>query len=191
MSQSALGIYSSAGAAVVATGTYEHISTILVGTAVASIDFTGLSSFSADYKHLQIRFVAKNSGSGANTNLLLARFNGVSSGYSRHALIGPSGGGAATSSGTASQTSISISSGMAGSTFANTFAPGIIDITEAYSTTKNKVLRSYSGIDSSPQSISINSGMYESTTAISSVQLLANLNNIAVGSRFSIYGIRG
>jgi hypothetical protein len=191
MSLSALGILSAAGSGGLSTtGTFELITTTLISSSTASVDFTGLSAYSATYKHLQIRAVTKNSSTGST--VLRVTFNGVATGYGKHFLGGsPSSG--VISSGQANQTHIAIDQGMAVSTTANAFGASVIDILDIYSTTKNKTLRAFNGTadNSSLVAVGLNSGFLNSTTAISSIQLFAASNNIAAGSRLSIYGIRG
>jgi hypothetical protein len=76
---------------------------------------------------------------------------------------------------------------------ANTFDGLVVDILDAYSTTKNKTIRSLAGIASTQNNVSLMSGSYRSLSVVSSITILDEVsgsNNFVAGSRFSIYGIR-
>jgi hypothetical protein len=79
---------------------------------------------------------------------------------------------------------------------ASVFGAGVVDILDAFSTTKNKTVRAFSGNYTAAnnlgdrQIVHLASGVYLSTTAINSLTLYA-ANNLVAGSRFSLYGIRG
>jgi hypothetical protein len=69
-----------------------------------------------------------------------------------------------------------------------------VDLLDAYSTTKNKTTRSLSGgiVQSSESGVALSSGLWRSTSAITSATLLSGTgSNLSIGSRFSIYGIKG
>jgi hypothetical protein len=80
-----------------------------------------------------------------------------------------------------------------GNTFtASAFAAGIMDILDAFSTTKFKTVRSLSGQVGNDNALSLQSGLYRSTNAATSVTVLNwDGANLAANSRFSIYGIKG
>jgi hypothetical protein len=189
MTLSALGIFSAAGAGGASGGAYELISSTILGTATTTVDFTGLDTYSTTYKHLQIRFTAKNSGT--TTQVLRVQFNGVTTGsYAIHALWGD---GTSVNSGNSTTTSnMALDWGMAPSTTTGVFSSGIIDILDTYSTTKNKTIKSLNGyVSNTPHAIVLTSGFLNATSAISSIRLFSNTGNLVVGSRFSIYGIKG
>ena len=184
MTLSALGIFSAAGAG--GLGAYELISTTILGSTSATIDFTGLGSYSSTYKHLQIRFSSKNTTTGRTGNM---QFNGITTtSYARHTLR--ANATAVTSTQASSATSISLPDFTTGSSTANAFSGGIIDILDAYSTTKNTTVRSLYGVEDGSGYITFHSGLFNSTAATDSIQLNAP-NTFAIGSRFSIYGIKG
>ena len=183
-----LGILSAAGAGGVAVASdYELISTtVLAGTAV-SVTFSSLGDYSATYKHLQVRVATTNDGAN-NAGM---RINGdTGSNYAWHHLVGT--GSAVASSAETSQTSMAF--------FyigAVTVGVGVIDLLDAYSTTKNKTVRTLqgqAGASAGALRVALGSGLFMSTSAISSVTILANrgsATNFSAGSRFSIYGIKG
>ena len=179
-----LGILSAAGAGGVA-GTYELISTTILGTAQSSVVFD-VSSFASTYKHLQIRATGRNSSSNGEMFLRLNADTGNN--YSTHALYADGTGpysiaASSTSQIRAGATSLSSDS-------ASIFGTTILEILDAFSTTKNKTTRSLSGRTGSNQVLLI-SGAWYNTASTTSITLLTGANDFVSGSRFSLYGIRG
>ena len=75
---------------------------------------------------------------------------------------------------------------------ADVFGSGVIDILDAYSTTKNKTIRSLNGLSGGEVAIRLSSGTWRNTNAVTSITLFdGDGANLVTGSRFSIYGIRG
>jgi hypothetical protein len=181
-----LGILSAAGAGGVPfESDYELISTAFGTGSSGVIDFT---SIPATYKHLQIRYTAKNSSSATQMNITM---NGVTSGvYMRHSLLGNGSAVSSTASST-SQTAIQLVESMASSTTASAVAAGVIDILDYSSTSKNTTIRALYGMADNINRIYLSSGLYNETTAVSSLTLTASANNFAALSRFSLYGIKG
>jgi hypothetical protein len=71
----------------------------------------------------------------------------------------------------------------------------VIDILDAFSTTKNKTVRSLSGAvsgDSNARRVDLNSGVRLSSNSIDSLSIISiNISDeLAPGSRYSLYGIR-
>lgn len=173
-----------------AGGDYELISSTILGSNTAGVTF---SSIPSSYKHLQIRFVARNSTSGTRDELRV-RFNGSTAyNHAYHKLQGD--GSNVTSS------AVTTTDGMNGgwitgpSETANVFGAGVIDILDYASSSKNKTIRSFSGLNgpSGGFYVSLNSGFfYANTNAITSIELnTINVYDFATGSRFSLYGIKG
>jgi hypothetical protein len=164
---------------------YELISTAFGTGSSGVIDFT---SIPATYKHLQIRYTTKNSSSSTQMNITM---NGVTSGvYMRHSLLGTGSAVSSTASLT-SQTAIQLFQSMASSTTASAVAAGVIDILDYSSTSKNTTIRALYGMADNINRIYLSSGLYNQTTAVSSLTLTASVNNFAALSRFSLYGIKG
>jgi hypothetical protein len=190
MTLSALGIFSAAGAGGV-QGDFELINTqIISGSSTSSISFD-VSSFGSTYKHLQIRHLTRNSTTG--NEAIQIRFNGVSSAvYSWHSLYNNQSGGLVTGA-AFTDTSITSYPGANSNAPANVFMPAIIDILDAFSTTKNKTTRQFAGarFGASQQEVSLYSGCFQSTAATSSISITASGGVFVAGSRFSLYGIRG
>jgi hypothetical protein len=183
-----LGILSSAG---INLGAYELIETQVLGTAASSITFSGLASYIDTYEHLQIRVVAKTNYSvgSAWADSLAVRFNGdTASNYSSHMILAD--GATVTSSAGTTATSMAFTL-IAGNQTSTIFGPAIIDITDAFNTTKNKTLKSVNGTYSTGFQTRLVSGAWRNTASLTSIGLTSiNAANFVTGSRFSLYGIK-
>jgi hypothetical protein len=165
-------------------GDYELISTTILPSAQASVSFD-VSTFASTYKHLQIRSASLvNSGT---TNLVTLRFNGdTGSNYVAHYLEG--NGSSVTSNWSTTTTSIYYGYWGTGSTTAAHGA--VVDILDAYSTSKNKTIRSFNGNHTASPLVTIYSGLWMNTAATTSLTITSP-SNFLTGSRFSLYGIKG
>jgi hypothetical protein len=189
MTLSALGIFSAAGAGGV-QGDYELIETITLGTATASVTFSSLASYASTYKHLQVRAATRTGRTGFATGAVSLRFNGdTSTSYRYHELFG--NGSSVSSFADSAQSSIrSAFVGASADTVASGFGATVLDVLDAFSATKNTTTRSLSGVATG--GVTLNSGLYFQTNAVSSMTFTCIAStNFAVGSRFSLYGIRG
>jgi hypothetical protein len=182
-----LGILSAAGADVgpVFASDYELISTAFGTGSSGVITF---SSIPATYKHLQIRYTAKNSSSATQMNITM---NGITTNsYIRHSLFG-NGSSVTSNASSTSQPAIQLVESMAVSTTANQVAAGVIDILDYLSTSKNTTIRALYGSTGDANRMYLSSGALFDTAAITSVTLTASANNYTTSSRFSLYGIKG
>jgi hypothetical protein len=178
-------------------GAYESIATVSVGSGGASaISFTGISS---DYKHLQIRGLARqNIGGGTTKSPILVAFNSDSgTNYTYHRLIGNGTSVSAGGEGTGSFGACFINDATVGSAVASgIFAASIIDIHDYSSTTKNKTVRTIAGVDGNTGSTSFGltlmSNLWTSTSAITSITITDySSRNFAQYTTFALYGIKG
>lgn len=170
------------------TNSYESISSVTVGAGGSStISFTSISS---SYTHLQIRVLSKSTTAGTANASFTAQFNSdTGSNYTRHALIGD--GASGSSSGSASQTSIR-AGGNAEANSTNIFAVSVIDILDYANTNKYKTLRTLFGSDlNGTGEVSLRSGAWLSTSAITSIVLTPSSGNFGQYSSFALYGIKG
>lgn len=160
---------------------YESIATVTVGAGGSSS--VSFSSIPSTYKHLQIRAIGKPSTS---QDWLCARLNGATSGYSFHALYG-----SGASAGAEGGASVSYARMMLADP--SQFGGFIIDILDYADTNKYKTLRSLWGYDNNGSGyVGINSSVYQSTSATTSVTLLnASGNNFVQYSSFALYGVKG
>ena len=165
------------------TSSYELIQTVYLTASQSSITFD-VSGISSDYQHLQVRFTANGTVSPFRNRL---RFNGDSaSNYATHLLYG-TGSSVLSAAGT-SATEIALTSG--GNT-TNAFSAGVIDILDPFETTKNKTIRNLGGSIGGNTEITLSSGVWLSTGAITSVSIRPDSGSYIANSRFSIYGIKG
>jgi hypothetical protein len=185
-----IGILASSGA-VAAGGSYESIATVALTGNQATINFD-LSSVSG-YKHLQLRAMPRTNRGTYNSDPMNIRFNSdTGANYSMHRLIGDGSSAVADNSG-ASANYIQFylnPSSVAGS---NIFGGWVIDLVDYTSTSKNKTIRGLGGFDNNGSGwIALISGAwYNSSTAITSVQLTsATSNNFVQYSHFALYGIK-
>jgi hypothetical protein len=159
----------------------------VLDTAVSSVVFSNLDQFAGIYKHFQIVYVARDTY-GAFYNSIVMRINGATSGYSWHVL---EGNGSTVASGGIANTVIRVGNLAEANASTGIFAPGIIDILDPHSSTKNTTVRSFAGVNTNGGSIvTLMSGAYLSTTPVNSISFhFTDGQNAVVGSRFSIYGV--
>jgi hypothetical protein len=172
-------------------GDFELISTTLISSNTPSVTFNNLDDYSSKYKHLQIRMTARAAFANTGTGDLTLKINAATSNYSSHNLRGTTGTPSSTS---ATGTSVIFleSTFVGNSNTANIFGAAVVDILDAFSTTKNKTIRSLQGHTAVEPRVSFSSGAYYSTNPITSIEILTTGGvSVFPGSRFSIYGIRG
>jgi hypothetical protein len=175
-------------AAPAAAGAYDLLETeILTGTQ-ASVIFDSLNStYGADYQHLQLRIAAQGTTGNANIGFT---FNGdTSNNYAWHSLLGT--GSAVESDSSVNRGNIIGSIAVVASSNTNQFNGSVIDILDAFNTSKYKTTRSLSGRASGGGNlIQLDSGLWRSTDALSSMTFTITTGNINIGSRFSLYGLK-
>jgi len=162
-------------------------------TAIATVTATGgetsltFSSIPATYAHLQIRGVIKRDASPAIN--LGWRFNGdTSSSYLRHFL---SGDGATVSAGSVAATTSAIDASMVGNV-ANIYGAFITDILDYANASKTKTVKTFGGNDQNGSGIvTLNSNLWITTAAITSVTAYFQGDTLYAGSTFALYGIKG
>jgi hypothetical protein len=177
-----LGFFATAGAGG-AAGSFDLLETQLISSTTASLTFSSLSTYASTYQHLQIRAVAKTDRGGATNDNIIMRFNGDSAtNYSCHNVRGSSG--SVTSGANANETKI-ICRAVGGND--GNFGAVVIDILDAFETTKYKTTRSLGGY--ATDIVELGSGSWRNTAALSSILLDQDVgSNFLTGSRFSLYG---
>ena len=140
------------------------------------------------YSHLQLRVVGKITTT-ANPDFFSIRFNGVTtSTYANHRMTGD--GSSVFAASNANNDKIADIGDAVGTT-ANIVGVSIIDIHDYTSTTKNKTVRSINGNDRNGAGrISLSSGFLNSTSAVTSISLIAG-QNFDTNTVVALYGIRG
>jgi hypothetical protein len=185
-----LGILSAAGAGEADLGSYDLLETYILGSSQASVVFSSLGTYSSTYKHLQIRLLGRQTLAAGGQGDIYVRFNAdSSSNYARHFL---SGNGSSVSSGATANSSYALG-GQApyNNETTGAFGGSVIDILDAYSTTKNKTIRALGGSHSSNAPvIQLASGHWRNTNSVTSITLSV-FDIWLTGSRFSLYGIKG
>jgi len=181
-----LGIWAS-GATPSKQNSYESIATTTVGAGGAA-DVT-FSSIPSTYTHLQIRFIARGDYAATNLNLAFQLNSDTSNAYTYHQLIGD-GSTAAAYSGASQGLGFAgrITQASAGS---NIFGAGVIDILDYKDTNKYKTVRSLGGWDNNGSGMmTLQSSLYMSASAVSTIKLYGNLGNLTQYSSFALYGIK-
>tara|TARA_R110000822_G_scaffold231076_1_gene363133 strand:+ start:442 stop:1023 length:582 start_codon:yes stop_codon:yes gene_type:complete len=189
-----LGIMASQISGHLDAGAYESIATVTVGSPVSSITF---SSIAADWKHLQIRYLAASTRATYGFDQMYMRFNSdTGSNYSSHQLIG--NGSSATAAAQTSATSMTIGDRNIGAAMPNTFGAGVIDVLDYQNSSKHKTARSLTGIDNNGTYdgtyypyINFSSGLWQSTVAVNAVSFTAQNGDFKQYSSFALYGIKG
>lgn len=172
---------------------YELISTQILSTTSTGISFSSLSTYASTYKHLQLRVTVRSGTStGAAGDM---RFNNDSAtNYRSHTLIGDGstvGGGDSSNSGIGGQALVDFVDFSPNTS--NGWTVTVIDILDAFSTSKNKVARQLGGRHADGVSIYqiyLRSGIWLSTAAITDISLYPRTQSFGSGSRFSLYGVR-
>jgi hypothetical protein len=165
------------------TNTYVALDKKTVTSAVASVEFTSISSAYTD-----LVVIANIIGTADSSNVLL-RFNSDSSSLYSHTWMNGSGT-AATSGRDSGQTSIMLTPGTVGSGSSTSPVVYTGSIQNYSNTTSFKsVLNRYGTSNASFNGVLAQVGLYRSTNAISAVSLTAQSTTFAVGSTFSLYGI--
>jgi hypothetical protein len=169
---------------------FDSIQTVTVGSGgSSSVSFTSIPS---TYKHLQIRWIGRSTRSLFVDGSII-RFNGDSgSNYSKHNLYGTNLGSVGSESGV-SQTGINLGDTIGATATAGIFTPGVIDILDYQNTSKYKTLRALQGyyFDSNTGVSAFKSGLWMSSSAISSITITPEVANYAQYSSFALYGIKG
>jgi hypothetical protein len=187
-----LGFFATAGAG--AAGSFDLLETQILGSSTSSVTFSSLSTYSATYKHLQIRYVAKSDrSSGDGNDAMIMTLNGdTGANYNSHILQGD---GSAVNSGFETYQNAMEYTYIAG-TGGNTtgaFACGVMDLLDAFSTSKFKTRRTLvnNSLGGSFKTVALSSALWRNTAAISSITFDQRYgSNFVTGSRFSLYGIK-
>jgi len=183
------GVLSAAG---VSEGgpTYELIESVVLGTATSSVTFSSLATYASTYKHLQIRLAARTDRTTLAYDFMRLRFNGdTGTNYRSHFLYG-NGASVVSEAGGAGDAILLFRAGANAAT--NVYGGIVLDVLDAYSSTKNTTIRALGGITGVNNEVALTSGLYNNTASITSVFIgPGGGTNFTAGSRFSLYGIRG
>lgn len=185
-----LGIYASQISGHLSTTSFESISTVTLGSTQSTIEFTGIVG---TYKHLQIRGISRDTSSSYASNDLVLQFNtDTGANYSWHRLYGT--GSAAMADSTANANYMILGQESTSNSGASMFGGTVIDILDYSNTNKYKTARSLSGIDLNGNTdgrMMLQSGLWRSTSAVTSVLLKPATGSFAANSSFALYGVKG
>lgn len=174
----------------VAASSFESISTYIATGGETTIT---LGSIPNTFKHLQLRCISKDTYTASDgTQESAIRFNGdTGSNYAGHRIRG--NGSTVASGGSGSVTVMDRSLLNVYGNLPNIFAVTIIDVLDYASTTKNKTIKSISGgdINNTGGQITLGSGLWMSTSAVTSIAISGWISGCAAGSIFALYGIKG
>jgi hypothetical protein len=181
-----LGIYASqiSGHLFAPSGAYDSIATANGTGASAVLTF---SSIPATYTHLQIRF---NGLSSSNATLTVRYNSDTGSNYAMHYLLG--NGSSASAGAETTQTLMNLYGSVPLAAASSQTGTSIIDILDYANTNKYKTLRSLTGYDSNGSGFAVlTSGLWQSTSAITSITLTANAGNWTTTTTAALYGVKG
>ena len=174
---------------------YESIATF---TASGGETSTTFGSIAGTYSALQLRVLYRDTyNTDAQTCDLLMQFNGdtTSANYTLHYLRG--NGSVAFASGGTSNGYIQMTFfGVSAASTASVYGVGIADIQDYASTTKYKTVRGFgggdnNGVGTTSYRLGLSSGLWLSTSAITSIKVMPGITAFAAGTTIALYGIKG
>ena len=166
------------------TSTYVALATTTLASTDSEIVF---SSIPASYRDLIIVFNTRSTYPGSTNDGVLVRLNGdtgANYSYIRMYGLGSGSGSSTASSGT---TSMVLGRLNEGNTTAGQFSANIIQIMDYSATDKHKTALGRANVPN--QTVYATAGRWANTSAVTSVTLTCPLNDFAIGSTFSLYGI--
>jgi hypothetical protein len=172
---------------------FESIATAVGTGSSATITFDSIPS---TYKHLQLRVMARDLGAGTSTlNATFIRLNNnTSSNYTWHSFQGngtalsQEGYGYGGTGGNGYMNAITA----AGGNTAGIMGVGIIDILDYASVSKLKTVTTFTGTDQNGSGrVAVGSILFNSTSAISRIDIQGSQGSFTTSSVFSLYGLKG
>lgn len=158
-------------------GVMDPLQVITVGpSGASSVTFTNIPN---TYAHLQIR------GLGVFSGDTFLQFNSdTNNNYSRHSVYGDGSNAAAFAETSNSRIAVNYATSTQPSPF-------VADILDYKDTNKYKTVRALSGVDSNGSGIILlQSGSWRSTSAVTSINLIAFSGTFSQYSSFALYGIK-
>lgn len=166
----------------------DFLEEVVLTTSASSVTFSGLASYAtAGYKHLQIRIAVRGAVSGGLGGFRVQVNSDSSESYRIHRLYG-NGSTVVSQTGSGSYLVFGDTIPNSGVT-SGAFATIVLDLLDYASNSKNTTVRTLSGLAGSSSAVQLSSGVYLNTDAVTSLNLSQDFNfDLAVGSRFSLYG---
>lgn len=181
-----LGILAASGAVIV--GDFVRLDQQILTSNQAAVTFSNLGQYAGTYRHLQIRMTGRSTRNDTDS-IYDVWFNGdtTASNYRTHQIRG--NGSTVTSSDFGN--TARFYAGLVGSTISpsQVYGANVIDILDAFSTTKNKTSRALGG-STGYNYIALASHLWMNTAAINTITLDDLVGNFVEGSRFSLYGVK-
>ena len=176
------------------TGYFFKIATVTAAGGETSLSFTSIPS---TYKHLQIRGIAQDTYNAVVGSLTpLMQFNGdTGTNYAYHYIWGAPNSGTALTTGGATTSGINLPKMVPYGLSTSIFGVGIIDIVDYANTNKNKTVKCIGGVDANITggnnniAPDITSGLWMSTSAITSITINKAVTSFFAGSTFTLYGV--
>lgn len=176
----------------VGASAYDLLETEILTGSQASLVFSGLNStYGADYQHLQIRLTARTNVASDNDNYRIQLNGDTGTNYAAHRMYG--NGTSVVANGYSSEDYMRNLGAIPGSTSpANVFGGAVIDILDAFETTKYTTVRSFSGMwrNATTGLLGLNSGLWMNTNAVDSILIDGLSGSFVQYSRFSLYGLK-
>jgi hypothetical protein len=172
---------------------FESIATLTGNGSSQTLTF---SSIPSTYKHLQIRMIAREATGGFASGLIYMTFNGsTASNYSSKSMNTDGGGNISSSNAGPSNSEISIPRFVQGTAAASGYmGAAIIDIYDYATAGKTRTVRAMVGNDDNNtvlNNLSVASGLWNSTSAITSISLQEQRGAFATTTTIALYGIKG
>ena len=185
-----VGQFGSIGAAnfFVPGGAFESIATVTVGSGGASsIEFTSIPS---TFHHLHLRMIFRNSSTNGSSRTTKLTFNAdTAANYAYHQLYGD--GSSAAANADSNVNYIFTSTTTISTDTASVFAAMLLDVLDYASTSKFKTVRGFHGRDQNGAGLALlDSGLWRSTSAVTSLTLAPIGNNFAQHTTAALYGIK-
>ena len=162
-----------------AGSTYEKIATTSLGSAQATVTFSTISSA---YTDLVLIYVIKSTTAQVYPYIRLNSDTGTNYSFTRM-----TGEGAAATSGRGSNTAVCYMQGNSGATTTNFNCNAILQIMNYSNTTTYKTMLLRTG--NAELATDAGVGLWRNTAAVTAVTIVADQNNFATGSSFTLYGI--
>ena len=178
------------GSLVSVPNSFESIATVSVGSGgTNNVTFNDIPQ---TYKHLQVRAIAQSEKSSA-VDYLAMRINGdAGANYTVHLLYGGYGTGSSASSYAATGNASYDISEFPASSSTSVYGALVLDILDYGNTNKYKTIRHLGNNDrNGAGQVQLSSGLWLSTSAITSLSFYFAANDIAQYSHFALYGIKG
>lgn len=182
------------GAAPAAVKAYDHLETVTVSGAPTSVLFENVDTYAGTYKHLEVRFSARSSRAGNSADALWLRLGtggtvDTGSNYSTHYLRANSA--TLQGSGVSATDAINLNNNAGASTFtSNAWTIGVLQIMDAFNANKYPVVQCFTGQTGNEPSLYLSSGSWRNTGTISDILFTHQVSSPAIGSRYSLYGVK-